>query len=109
MAIRTVEYVGLAPYFAVVVGQESTTRHKPDPEPVLYALKQLQAPVSGAAFVGDSPHDIRAGNAAGVITVGAVWGFYSRTVLEAAQPTHLLEHISSLPALLDSLPMPAIA
>lgn len=109
MAIRTVAYVGLAPYFAAVVGQESTTRHKPDPEPVLYALEQLHAPVAGSVFVGDSPHDIRAGNAAGVITVGAVWGFYSRPVLEAAQPTHLLEHISSLPALLDSLPMPAVA
>jgi pyrophosphatase PpaX len=82
---------------------ESTTRHKPNPEPVLYALEQLNAPVAGAVFVGDSPHDIRAGNAAGVITVGAVWGFYPRLVLEAARPTHMLEHISSLPALLDSL------
>jgi pyrophosphatase PpaX len=104
MAVRTVEYVGLAPYFATVVGMESTTRHKPGPEPVLYALEQLRAPVTGAVFVGDSPHDIRAGNAAGVITVGAIWGFYSRAVLEAARPAHLLEHISSLPAFLDSLP-----
>ncbi len=103
MAVRTIEYVGLAPYFAAVVGMESTTRHKPDPEPVLYALEQLHAPVTGAVFVGDSPHDVRAGNAAGVIAVGAVWGFYPRTALEAARPAHLLEHISSLPSLVDSL------
>jgi pyrophosphatase PpaX len=103
MAIRTVAYVGLAPYFAAVVGMESTTRHKPDPAPVLYALEQLHAPVADAVFVGDSPYDIVAGNAAGTITVGAVWGFYARPVLESAHPTHLLEHISSLPALLDSL------
>jgi pyrophosphatase PpaX len=103
MAVRTIEYVGLAPYFAAVVGMESTTHHKPDPEPVLCALERLHAPVTGAVLVGDSPHDVRAGNAAGVITIGAVWGFYPRTVLEAARPTHLLEHISSLPALLDSL------
>jgi pyrophosphatase PpaX len=103
MAIRTVDYVGLASYFASIVGQESTTRHKPDPAPVLYALEQMHAPVAGAVFVGDSPYDIRSGNAAGVISVAAVWGFYSRTVLEAAHPAHLLEHISGLPHLLDSL------
>lgn len=61
-------------YFHVVVTTESTDRHKPHPDPVHFALSQLGASRSEAAFVGDSPFDIRAGKAAGVFTVAVAWG-----------------------------------
>src|SRR5512133_441444 len=75
IAHRTLAHVGLAPLMDVVVGVDATTRHKPDPEPVLFALDRLggYSPTE-ALFVGDSPHDVRAGNAAGVATVAALWG-----------------------------------
>lgn len=109
IALRTVTHVGLLRYFPVIVGLESTTRHKPDAEPVRFALEALGARAADAVFVGDSPHDVRSGNAAGVTTIGALWGPYSRAMLEAAHPSHLLERISALPALLESLPVPAAA
>ena len=109
IALRTVTYVGLAQYFPVIVGVESTSRHKPDPEPVQFALESLGARPSDAVFVGDSPHDVRSGNATGVTTIGALWGPFSRAQLEAAHPSRLLERIGGLPALLDSLPVPAAA
>ena len=37
-------YVGLDRYFPVVVGYDETTRHKPDPEPVLVALRPARRP-----------------------------------------------------------------
>ena len=58
----------------VVIGAEDTERHKPDPDPVLEALRRLGADPADAAYVGDSPFDIRAGNAAGVLTVAVGWG-----------------------------------
>jgi len=58
----------------VVIGAEDTERHKPDPDPVLEALRRLDASPEDAAYVGDSPFDIRAGNAAGVRTVAVGWG-----------------------------------
>jgi pyrophosphatase PpaX len=61
-------------YFAVVVTTESTELHKPHPDPVLYALAELDASLDEAAFVGDSPWDIEAGKAAGVFTVAVSWG-----------------------------------
>ena len=64
----------IARYFDVVVTMETTERHKPHPEPVLYALERLGARPSDAAFVGDSPFDVAAGRAAGVFTVGVTWG-----------------------------------
>ena len=51
-----------------------TDRHKPDPAPVLAALELLGAEPAEAAFVGDSPFDVGAGNAAGVYTVAVAWG-----------------------------------
>ena len=48
---------------------DETERHKPDPAPVHHAIDALGARPGEAAFVGDSPHDIEAGNAAGVATV----------------------------------------
>ena len=64
----------LEPYFDAVVTSDMTDRHKPDPAPVLAALELLEADPAEAAFVGDSPFDVRAGKAAGVHTVAVAWG-----------------------------------
>ena len=61
-------------YFDVVVGADDTERHKPDPEPILLALERLGAAPEDAAYVGDSPFDIRAAKAAGVAAIGVTWG-----------------------------------
>jgi pyrophosphatase PpaX len=64
----------IARYFDAVVTTESTARHKPHPDPVLKALELLGAERDEAAFIGDSPFDVRAGKAAGVYTVAVAWG-----------------------------------
>jgi len=102
IAHRSIAHVGLAAYFPVVVGVESTTRHKPNPEPVWFALQQLGAEAEGAYFVGDSPHDIAAGNAAGVSTVAALWGAFTREALERAGPRHVLDRIERLDSVLGA-------
>ena len=103
IARRSLSYVGLDRYFPVVVGVDSTTRHKPDPEPVLLAIDRLGVRPAEAVFVGDSPHDVRAGNAAGVVTVAALWGPFSREALEPAGPSHYLRCLAELPALLERI------
>ena len=103
LAHRALDWLHLTDHIDVVVGMDSTERHKPDPEPVLFALAALGSTPDNALFLGDSPHDIAAGNAAGVISVAALWGPFSRRVLEQASPTYLLEHIRELPALIGRL------
>jgi pyrophosphatase PpaX len=103
LAQRALNWLDLTTSIDVVVGMDSTERHKPDPAPVLHALAELHAKPEDAIFLGDSPHDILAGNAAGVTSVAALWGPFSRTVLEQAHPTWLLEHIRELPALISRL------
>src|SRR5262245_17586589 len=73
-AKRGLETAGLDGHFDLIVGCDSCERHKPDPAPVLFALEQLGYAPEEAVFVGDSVHDINAGNAAGVRTIAALWG-----------------------------------
>jgi pyrophosphatase PpaX len=103
LAHRALAHLGLAPYIDHVVGLDSCQRHKPDPEPVHLALAALERKAAEAVFVGDSPHDMAAGNAAGVITIAALWGPFPRPALESATPSHLIHHIRELPPLLDRI------
>jgi pyrophosphatase PpaX len=96
LARRGLAHVGLDGVFDVVVGLESCKRHKPDPEPVEIALERLGAPADRAAFVGDSPHDMAAGRAAGVSTIAALWGPFSRAQLAASDPDHYIGRMSEL-------------
>ena len=103
LAARGLAHVGLAQHFDTIVGCDSCSQHKPHPEPVQRALERLGYAPSEAVFVGDSVHDMAAGNAAGVTTIAALWGPFTRVDLASSQPTHFLEHASSLPDLLRSI------
>ena len=103
LAHRGLAHVGLDGFFDVVVGLESCTRHKPDPEPVRIALGRLGIRPGAAAFVGDSPHDMTAGRAAGVTTVAAMWGPFSRAQLAHSEPDYYIERMSELLAVAETL------
>jgi len=100
LALRALALVGLARHMDTIVGCDATTRHKPDPEPVRLALQRLGRNPDEAVFVGDSVHDLLAGNAAGVRTFAALWGAFKRQDLEPGSPSAWLERISQLPPLL---------
>jgi pyrophosphatase PpaX len=74
VALALERFPALREEFETVVTHEDTERHKPDPEPVLLAVERLGGSPSQAAYVGDSPFDIRAAKAAGVFAVGVAWG-----------------------------------
>ena len=64
----------IAQYFDAIVGSDETQRHKPHPDPILRALELLGAQPHEAAYVGDSPFDVRAAKAAGVYAIAVTWG-----------------------------------
>ncbi len=103
LAERALEFTGLREHLDVVIGCDICQRHKPDPEPVFLALERLGRTPAEAIFVGDSPHDVAAGNAAGVTTVAALWGPFDRETLERAAPTYLLSRITDLPTLVERI------
>ena len=74
--------LGLSGYFSSVVGGDSTSARKPDPEPVLACLRGLVSKPASSLMIGDSVHDVHAAHAAGV-TIGVVpWGYRSAPVEE---------------------------
>ncbi|MGI8510064.1 MAG: HAD family hydrolase [Gemmatimonadaceae bacterium] len=103
MMHRGLDYTGIAPFMTSTIGCDSCTLHKPDPFPVRLALQQLGYGEHEAVFVGDSPHDVNAGNSAGVATIAAMWGPFSREQLQRANPAHYLESIAELPALVQRI------
>ena len=90
MTGRTLGRCGLDEILDVLVTANDVTHGKPHPEPIHRALEQLGLAHARDAvlFVGDSPHDLVAGRAAGVKTAAAVWGAFSRSELEAATPDY---------------------
>lgn len=102
-AARALSLTGLAPFVGAIVGATSCAEPKPSPVPVLRALEQLDRTPAEALFLGDSVLDVQAGNAAGVVSVGALWGAASREALAAAGARYLLEDLAEVPALVARL------
>jgi pyrophosphatase PpaX len=100
---RAMDFIGLSKYMGTLIGADSTHVHKPDPYPVRLALSELGYEPHETVFVGDSPHDINAGNAAGVKTIAALWGPFKREQLEPFRPSYFLEKIEGLPKLIKSI------
>jgi pyrophosphatase PpaX len=103
MMHRGLQWIGVDEIMRTTIGMDSCTVHKPEAFPVLLALKELGYSPSEAVFVGDSPHDIQSGNAAGVVSVAALWGPFTREQLAPSSPREYLSDITGLPALLDKL------
>jgi pyrophosphatase PpaX len=83
----TFEALPLERYFEIVVTGDDTERHKPDPEALLLALGRLRVDAARAAYVGDSPFDVRAAKAAGMTAVAVAWGgIHPVERLEAEEP-----------------------
>ena len=84
---------GLLDRFATVVGWEDSERHKPDPEPLLVAMKRLDLRDPGSvAYVGDTPADVRAAGAAGCRSVGAAWGSLDAERVRREGPDATADH-----------------
>ena len=101
MADRALVHCGLSSYMQCVIASDSTTKHKPDPEPVLVALERLRAEPHESVFVGDSPYDMQAARAAGVHALGVSWGAFTAAALTDAgaeavidRPVELVSYIA---------------
>jgi pyrophosphatase PpaX len=83
--------------FEVVITSDDTERHKPSPDPILAAVDRLGVAPAEAAYVGDSPFDVRAAKAAGVFAVAVAWGgIHADEVLEREQPDVFVCHAEDL-------------
>jgi pyrophosphatase PpaX len=100
-ARRGLALFGLDALFEIAIFHDDTTRHKPDPEPLLLAAARAGLSPADVVYVGDSIHDVAAGRAAGMRTVSVLWGPFDRATLERAGPDIIVERPEDLVALLS--------
>ena len=67
--------LGLLSRSATTISGDTLPERKPHPRPLLYAAEQIGVAPGEAMYVGDDTRDIVAGNAAGMTTVAALYGF----------------------------------
>ncbi|MEO1034613.1 MAG: HAD-IA family hydrolase [Pseudomonadota bacterium] len=65
----------LAERCGCIIGGDTLSVRKPHPEPLLAAADSLNANPSSSLYVGDHQRDIDAGQAAGMRTIAAAWGY----------------------------------
>jgi len=93
---RILEGLGIGSRFSIVLGGDSTPKHKPDPASLLMAMKYCNVPASLTAMIGDSPVDMQAGKAAGVTTCGVLGGYRPAKELEATGCDLLIDSLLEL-------------
>lgn len=86
---------GVEDCFAYVVGGDRVTRHKPDPEGLLWVLRRLELPPESALYCGDTVIDAQTAASAGTAFCAVLNG---TTPAEAFQD---LPHVHIAPDLAD--------
>lgn len=92
--------LGIDRHFKTVVSASDTERHKPNPDPLLLALKKLNRDRSEAIYIGDSKHDMACAHAAGVDFCLAWWGAKTREGFENAD--YIFEKPDDMLVLMDA-------
>lgn len=80
---------GIERHFPHLVAYDDGYAPKPDPEPVMAGAALIGCDPTACLYVGDSCFDMRAGRAAGAITVAAEWGIGTSASLQAERPRYL--------------------
>ena len=107
------EHFGIARFFNAIVGGDTVAWRKPDPRPVLEAVKMLS--VSGVdepsaslnvsflkeasaetVMVGDSENDMNAGRGAGTRTCAVTFGFRTAEELRLTEPDVIIDRFDQL-------------
>ncbi|QWU16410.1 pyrophosphatase PpaX [Paenibacillus sophorae] len=94
--IRALEMFDLQQYMDTVVTLNDVTKLKPDPEPVLTAVRNLGADPEKTLMVGDSGVDIQSAKAAGVLAAGVAWSLKGEATLRKYGPDYIIQDMTDL-------------
>jgi len=90
------EKLDIASNFSLILGGDSLSSKKPEPEPLLYVCEKLDISVEKAVMIGDSKNDILAANAADMQSVGLSYGYNYGEPISNFNPTLVLENFKDI-------------
>lgn len=93
---------GFPGLFDLCYGQMPEIPRKPAPDGALLIADKLGAAPRECLYIGDTDTDMQTGNAAGMDTVGVLWGFRTRRELEENHAKYIAQHPQEILKLVDN-------
>ena len=101
LTLKCVE--GILPHwtFEEVLGQRPGVPKKPDPAGARELIARMKLAPGAFLYLGDTATDMRTATAAGMLAVGALWGFRTAEELASNGARHLVAHPLEVVPLLE--------
>lgn len=90
------DQLGISGRFFQALGDEDVSRKKPAPDPVFKLAQLRRVDPRQICVVGDTTYDIEMGRSAGALTCAVPNGGHTRSRLQAAEPTWLIDSLVQL-------------
>lgn len=97
------ERMGVAQYFPYVLGSDNVVKHKPDPEPVLKTLRELDYSPSEVIVVGDMPVDVAMAHGADVRAIAVTFGNATREELVESNADYIIDDFTKILEIVETL------
>lgn len=96
------EHYSISHYFALVVGAQDVSKHKPDREAVDRTIANLKVPRGNVIVVGDTTFDLDMARNAGVDSIGITTGVHTARELQESSPRYVVSSLNeALPLILN--------
>lgn len=95
--MKELEFFGISKFFFQVVTAHDSFKPKPSPEALLSCVHALDVEIDHCVIAGDSVNDVRAGKAAGAMTVAVLSGLFQLQELAKEGPDLILNDVTALP------------
>ncbi len=89
-------------YFEIVLGPDTASKPKPDPEMIDKAIEKMSLPRDEVIYIGDMTLDIETSRRAGIKIFAIEGGSSSRQELEKASPDMIFKNLQQLNSFLSS-------
>ncbi len=101
LAVKLIEQLGL--FCNILVAFGDTRLSRPNPYPLVKAMRELKVSKGETLYVGDTPEDIIQGRAAGVKTIAVPTGMYKASELQKETPDFMIKDLSEIPKIINNL------
>ena len=91
----------IAKYF-MTLQTPDTGFTKPNPEPILHAMKEAGVEAENTVMIGDTEFDIQTGHNAGTHSIGVTWGYHSQERLKKANAGTIVNTFEQLQQQLEA-------
>ncbi len=89
-AIEILKKLGMYSYFDIIIGGDSVSRKKPDPEGIFTIIENLKVDVSESLMIGDGKNDIIASKKAGIKSAYVMYGYTTINDISELSPDYFI-------------------